>query len=63
MTRKDYVKIAEAVKDSTSVDVGDRNVVDKKALVWNLCKVFEQDNPRFDWGRFRDACTQIGEEI
>ena len=66
ITRKDYIKIAKAVKDSTSEDyanIGDKNIVNKQSLIWNLCSVFEKDNPNFDWGRFRDACTEIGEQI
>lgn len=46
MTRKDYEKIAAAIKESR----------EPMALVNLLMDVFEKDNPRFDRERFLTAC-------
>jgi hypothetical protein len=56
MTRKDYVKIAEAVNESRCREVGSFNVVYEEDLIENLCSVFEQDNPNFDRNKFVEAC-------
>tara|TARA_Y100000034_G_C6648709_1_gene283821 strand:+ start:384 stop:566 length:183 start_codon:yes stop_codon:yes gene_type:complete len=54
MTRKDYVLIADAIKDnvlnSTRVD----KRVDLKGLIYSLCWRLKGDNNNFDGERFRD---------
>ena len=59
MTRKDYEKIAQAVRQvnedvSGWEDARPDEVLD--LLASYLCKVLEQDNPRFDRERFLSAC-------
>ena len=52
MTKKDYIKIAEALKiarDKTE----DKEVV--RHIITELIKVFYTDNPLFDATKFEDA--------
>jgi phosphorylcholine metabolism protein LicD len=69
MTRKDYIKIAKIIKDSTSKGcklLNDESkatnkhliidVLDKNTLMIQLCDMFKQDNNLFDRQRFVDAC-------
>lgn len=44
MTRKDYKAIAQVI---TQVDMD---------LVKELSRVFKQDNTRFDYDKFKEAC-------
>lgn len=61
MTRKDYVAIAQelsAIMPSPAVDG------QEKYDVWYSCchavaQVFGDDNPRFDYKRFYDACHAL----
>lgn len=46
MTRKDYVRLAEALRISESVEEAASNIAD----------VLKRDNPRFDRARFYAAC-------
>ena len=46
MTKKDYARIALAIKEST----------EPVALVNHLIEIFEADNPRFDRKQFLIAC-------
>ena len=53
MTKKDYEKIAEALRKGTrpvQAEPWFNNMVDR------LCDVFQADNPRFDSERFKTAC-------
>ncbi len=52
MTRKDYELIAKAINET------DKNgtVYLLGHLVEVLCVALAEDNPRFDAGRFREAC-------
>ena len=50
MSKKDYVRIAAAIA-RLSLKPEDRNNV-----VRVLSEVMSEDNPRFDWRRFYDAC-------
>ncbi len=52
MTKKDYVKAAEIVKQD-SAQHGD---IFSKLMEESFVKLFKQDNPRFDEKRFREAC-------
>ena len=54
MSRKDYVKIARIIKDSTHAY--DYNGLDKHKLIDELCIVLKQDNSLFDKARFVEAC-------
>lgn len=45
MSKKDYVKFAQAVKESK----------DKDELVENMIRISKADNGRFDEGRFKWA--------
>ena len=58
MIRKDYVKIAKAISESRSTDIGDVNVVAEDRLIENLCTIFKDDNPNFNPSIFRDACKE-----
>ena len=50
MTRKDYIAIADAL---ASVEFSH-----KSAVVYALCRVFRDDNPRFDANRFKEAVNR-----
>ena len=54
MTRKDFISIAQAIKEST-IDYG--YSLSKDNLIDSLCIVFEATNERFNASRFRDACN------
>lgn len=61
MTKKDYIKIATAIRENRSYPWGDDRLgaaADAFALdlINNLCVVFTADNPRFDAETFRQAC-------
>lgn len=45
MTRKDYIQLARAIKDSKNKD----------ELVDNIIRVLKDDNNRFDERKFREA--------
>jgi hypothetical protein len=46
MTRKDYVKIAEILRNEQA----DNNLID------SFCKMLKADNERFNTSRFINAC-------
>tara|TARA_Y100001938_G_scaffold20328_1_gene25626 strand:- start:15 stop:242 length:228 start_codon:yes stop_codon:yes gene_type:complete len=52
MSRKHYEDIANCFASMSG-----EFLVSKKILLQKLCRVFENDNPRFDEERFRDACV------
>ncbi len=61
MTRKDYILIAEAVRDSlTDPEFGlvwpERERTAIGLLAHQIAHRLRQDNPRFDMDRFIDAC-------
>ena len=56
MTRKDYIKIADAIKENVCC----ANCVDKPSLITSLISIFKQDNMRFDADRFK---SYISEDI
>jgi hypothetical protein len=53
MTRKDYVLIAEVLKNFKG-DGGD--VIDRDQISYRLADTFALENPRFDRDRFLVAC-------
>lgn len=57
MTRKDYIKFAETIKNSI-YPLGSK--FDNKTILKiteDLIEVFREDNERFDSERFRKACN------
>ncbi len=64
MTKKDYIKLARALKDAKPQTTGDKNLDYMLLKHWNVtCEhvAFElsQDNPRFNRYQFMKACTYI----
>ena len=61
MTRKDYIKLAEIIKDSSYLlKVDSRHVVlDRGDFMQGLCQMLENDNPNFDERKFREATGEI----
>jgi hypothetical protein len=49
MTRKDYVKIAEVIRNRT-------NLNDREYLAKEFALMLREDNPRFDRDKFMKAC-------
>lgn len=49
MSRKHYQAIAAALRN-----IPDRTI--RQAVIAELLPLFKKDNPRFDCGRFLDAC-------
>ena len=59
MTRKDYVLIAQVIK--TQIDMSDKfqeelSKVGAQNIAYDLAWKLSEDNPRFDRGRFLQAC-------
>lgn len=60
MTRKDYIKIANALAEVRAVDFGVYKSPARCALNMmeqKLTKIFQDDNPRFDAERFTAAAN------
>lgn len=63
-SRKDYIAIARAIEAERnrirqSMDPSQHSVgmlIGTQAIAEELCRVFAQDNPRFDRRKFLDAC-------
>ena len=53
MTRKDYIKIAQAIKDSK---LNDTQYLIKDSFVDIMCDMLYEDNNLFDRARFKEAC-------
>ncbi|KKL11637.1 hypothetical protein LCGC14_2543830 [marine sediment metagenome] len=53
MTKKDYIKLAELIKDKSTGNDAHIFVDD---LLEGLCAILQDDNPRFDRERFIEAC-------
>jgi hypothetical protein len=68
MTKKDYIKIASLISDSTKTVSyteleSQQNQQQYFVLEWfnltnNLADMLQVDNPNFDKGRFINACSQ-----
>ena len=60
MSKKDYIKIAEIIKDNK---VGITGTTDfylrMDNLVCDLILYFEDENPKFDRDKFTEACMGI----
>jgi hypothetical protein len=62
MTRKDYILIAAAIRETllpepeTGIAPPDWQVFATRRVVWRLGEQLRQDNPRFDRTRFMAAC-------
>ena len=52
MTRKDYVAIAKAISESGVKEL------DKMIVARSMAEVFKENNERFDYSRFFEACIQ-----
>jgi hypothetical protein len=57
MTRKDYVKVAEVIRNTASASVSNYGYIKAEIIqiANGLATVFEEDNPRFDADRFLAA--------
>ena len=56
MTRKHYIKIADAIKENVLYDPSNKedvSDVDLQGLISSLCYVFRCDNNNFDADRFK----------
>jgi hypothetical protein len=62
MTRKDYIKLAQIIKDNgrmASVRGQPRHVLHRGDFMHGLCRMLENDNPNFDEQKFREATGEI----
>mgnify|MGYP005817091799 CR=1 FL=1 len=64
MTRKDYIKLAEIIKDNGRLArelhrEKPRHVLDRPNFMHGLCRMLEDDNPNFDERKFREATGEI----
>lgn len=48
MTRKHFIKLAEALRDAKADDL----------LIERIARVCEESNPNFDYWRFAQACKE-----
>jgi len=55
MTRKDYKRIARAIREAGKAEINGKEFVELADLVTNLCAELFEDNPRFDALRFVSA--------
>ena len=59
MTRKHFIEIAKAIKFNTIYSNNStRRIIKKDALINDLCVVFKQLNPLFDYNKFEEACNK-----
>jgi tetraacyldisaccharide-1-P 4'-kinase len=65
MTRKDYIKLAQIIKDSSyHLKVRSRHVVlDRGEFMQGLCGMLKDDNPNFDERKFREAIRKVTGEM
>jgi len=54
MTKKDYIAIAKAIRENDM----DSGLLLTEPFIDALCKIFKDDNPRFDIARFRRASSK-----
>jgi len=67
MSRKDYIKLAQLIKDNSRtynrVNHGMIHVVSTD-IIDGLCDMLKEDNPNFDEDRFTTACgVFVNEEV
>ncbi len=60
MTKKDYIAIAKAID---SLDELDGSTISRVDLIMKLSDYFKLDNPRFDEGKFVEACQKTDHPI
>jgi hypothetical protein len=63
MTKKDYVKIAAAIKDGTWIDGAGAPIIRARSFIRSLMGIMAEDNPRFDRARFWKACGMPEAEL
>lgn len=56
MTRKDYVRVSEILSNFNGV-IDEFTFED---LIFEFGEFFSEDNPRFDFRKFEEACKVIG---
>ncbi len=62
MTKKDYIKIAQIIKDNRDMvetghsPEGGVDVIYAHCFLTQLCLILQEDNPNFDATRFLLAC-------
>lgn len=57
MTKKDYIKLAELISNTSHKDVEENyQILIKEPFMDRLCDILQDDNPRFDRERFITAC-------
>lgn len=59
MTKKDYIKLAGAIRDNSRSGVvwtSDNHTIDRDKFIDALCDILLDDSPRFDAERFIAAC-------
>tara|TARA_R110002012_G_scaffold210974_1_gene381718 strand:+ start:66 stop:239 length:174 start_codon:yes stop_codon:yes gene_type:complete len=57
MTKKHFIKIAQAIKESTlKDDTMMLPILNKVTLINKLSTIFKDSNDMFDYDRFVDAC-------
>ena len=62
MTRKDYIKLAELIKKNcTAANLrrGFTWVITKGTFMNDLCDYLQEDNPKFNEVKFREATGEI----
>ena len=57
LTRQHYKAVAKAIKDYTYLDrMASDTAIKKPVFVLRLVELFTADNPRFNAGKFIEAC-------
>jgi hypothetical protein len=56
MTKKDYIAIAEVIRNARFSDDDGDYPSDRRSLAGAIADVMAADNPRFDRDRFLTAC-------
>lgn len=58
MTKKDYILIAEAIKEAKTILAKRGYSLQQVAFVQDeLAKRLSNENPRFNWSKFEKACS------
>ena len=60
MTKKDYIKIAKLISD---IPDNKTMAIEGGTLVVKLATIFQEDNPKFNRGKFFDACMVNVEDV
>ena len=71
MTRKDYIKFAEAIGSVGAIEmnmnassISEASAINETitSIISRIGSIFEADNPNFDWDRFEAAVQKEFEE-